>query len=640
MQKTMLDTRIESFLSARLFLAPERVGDRIYFVSNMSGRLSLYAMDADGSVPELLLPPDLALQNPELLGGEPFAVLPSLGKIMVMIDRDGDEVYQPKFIPIDGGFPVPAFGEQLNGYRVSCPTISEEDNVAYFYAQSTTEPVITAFKADLATGTLTTLAASGWGPTVVAHSDDHKKAIILEGYTVGDVTCWLWEAGASELKLLYGAPIEQRSEGHVQPLSGFGECFFTPDGRGIAIHTSLFEDTYGLGYIAFDEPQQIAPVKINGLVHTGLGEQVGIKHLTDDRYELRFNIDGSAWIYECVYDAQAKSLNVLHVIVGQGRLAGGVVEGAKYDKYSDTFALSFSTAISPSQLYVVNGRDRATVTALTHERVLGIPDEYLSPGEDASFTSHDGMRISARLYMPAEALGYEGKRPLVYYVHGGPQSQERPNFAWFSMPLIQFLALNGFAVFVPNVRGSTGYGLSYTKHVDRDWGGQDRLDHVHAMGLLGNDPRIDTKRAAVVGRSYGGYMTLILATQHPDLWSAACDMFGPYDLTTFLNRIPETWKPYFWEALGDPVKDKDFLLERSAVTHIDKLSSPLLVIQGKNDPRVVEAESRDVVEKLRKSGKTVDYLMFENEGHDVLKFENRVRCYNAITDFFKQYLKP
>jgi dipeptidyl aminopeptidase/acylaminoacyl peptidase len=228
----------------------------------------------------------------------------------------------------------------------------------------------------------------------------------------------------------------------------------------------------------------------------------------------------------------------------------------------------------------------------------------------------------------------------VYYIHGGPQSQERPDFAWFSMPLIQFLTLNGFAVFVPNVRGSTGYGLAYTKQVDRDWGGRDRLDHVHALKVLANDPRVDVSRAGVVGRSYGGYMTLTLAARHPELWSAAVDMFGPFDLLTFLERIPPTWKPYFKLVLGDPVEDRDFLVERSPKTYIDQLACPLLVIQGKNDPRVVERESRDLVEYLRSQGKSVEYLMFENEGHDVLKYENRVRCYNAITDFFKRTLNP
>ena len=224
-------------------------------------------------------------------------------------------------------------------------------------------------------------------------------------------------------------------------------------------------------------------------------------------------------------------------------------------------------------------------------------------------------------------------------MHGGPQGQERPNFAWFSMPLIQALTLEGFAVFVPNVRGSTGYGMDYMKRVDHDWGGQDRLDHVHAMTeVLPNDERVDASRAGVVGRSYGGYMTLTLAGRHPELWSAAVDMFGPYDMFTFLDRIPPTWKPYFELAIGHPERDKDFLTEISPKTHMDNLACPMLVIQGKNDPRVVEQESADLVEAMRAQGKDVDYLMFEDEGHDVLKLPNKVRCYETIVDFFKKHL--
>ncbi len=274
------------------------------------------------------------------------------------------------------------------------------------------------------------------------------------------------------------------------------------------------------------------------------------------------------------------------------------------------------------------------MVAHTHEKVFGIPYELLSPGEDASYTSFDGLRISARLYLPSKPLGFSTPLPLVYYVHGGPQGQERPDFAWFSMPLIQYLTLNGFAVFVPNVRGSTGYGLNFTKHVDRDWGGKDMLDHDHAIKVLSQDHQLDTTRAGVVGRSYGGYMTLMLSSRFPDLWSAAVDMFGPYDLFTFMDRIPPTWKPYFLLAVGDPEKDHDFLVDRSPRTRMDSITCPLMVIQGKNDPRVVERESHELVDHLRSEGKKVDYLLFENEGHDVLKFENRVKCYNAITDFF------
>ena len=135
-------------------------------------------------------------------------------------------------------------------------------------------------------------------------------------------------------------------------------------------------------------------------------------------------------------------------------------------------------------------------------------------------------------------------------------------------------------------------------------------------------------------------MSLTLAGRHPEFWKAAVDMFGPYDLLTFMDRIPETWKPLFSISVGDPDKDRDFLIERSPRKYIDDLSCPLLVIQGKNDPRVVEEESRDLVNNLRAKGKQVELLVFQNEGHDVLKYDNRVACYNTITEFFKEHLQP
>jgi dipeptidyl aminopeptidase/acylaminoacyl peptidase len=374
-----------------------------------------------------------------------------------------------------------------------------------------------------------------------------------------------------------------------------------------------------------------------------VGELVELAHLDEARYMLVFNIDGCSWVYEGDFDEKKRVMTILHTLVGKKPLDSGMLERVHYDAKSDMFTFSLSTAISPTQIYTVKGRKRRKVALHTNEKVLGIPDGYLSKGEDASFSSHDGLRVSARLYLPAGGLGFKGPRPVVYYVHGGPQGQERPDFAWFSMPLIQYLTLRGFAVFVPNVRGSTGYGLSYTKHVDRDWGGQDRLDHVHAMTkVLPKDKRLDVQRAAIVGRSYGGYMTLIQAGMHPDLWQATCDMFGPYDLLTFSERIPATWKPYFKIALGDPEKaeERAFLVERSPKTHLNNMSAPMLVIQGRNDPRVVAAESEDLVRELKSKGKQIDLLVFEDEGHDVLKYENRVSCYTAIADFFAKHLKP
>jgi dipeptidyl aminopeptidase/acylaminoacyl peptidase len=623
---------IESLLSARLFLAPQAVGERLFFVSNLSGRLSLYAMDAGGSVPEPLLPPGLALQNPDLVGGYPFYVFPRLGRILVMLDRDGDENYQPMLIPLDGGFPQPAFGDALAGFRVGCTLCDPERGLVYLVAQSRSDARNVTYRGDLASRQLETLAESAWGHYPMAHDPEHRRVALLEGYTAGDTVLSLWEAG--ERRVLHGTPLEQRLPGEpVKPSAIFAGHFA---GDGLLFTTALFDDAYGLAYLPLDTRGEVQPVAINGTTHTGTGELDRLEDLGGGRFAVGYNIDGSTWLYEGRFDPAGPALRLERLIAGAGELAGGVAESVYYDHDGQQYALSFSTAVSPTQIYTVG---RNATRRHTRERVLGIPAGHLSPGEDASFSSHDGLRVSARLYLPAPALGYDGPRPLVYYIHGGPQGQERPNFAWFSMPLIQLLTLEGFAVFVPNARGSTGYGLDYMKRVDRDWGGQDRLDHVHAMtAVLPRDPRVDVTRAGVVGRSYGGYMTLTLAARHPELWRAAVDMFGPYDLLTFLDRIPPTWKPYFSIAVGDPERDRDLLVERSPRSSMEQIACPLLVIQGKNDPRVVEQESRDVVDQLRAAGKHAEYLLFEDEGHDVLKHDNRITCYNAIARFFGEHL--
>ncbi len=630
---------IESMLSARLFLRPQLVGQRLFFISNLSGRMSLYAMDYGGSIPEPLLPPEIALQNPHLMQGYSYSVFPELNQIIVMLDRDGDENYQPMTIPIDGGIPEPAFDDRLSGFRVHLLDVDLERNLVYLLAESRSESMMEAYQGDLETGNLLRLGQSPWGSFPAGVNKEHTKAILIDAYTMGDHVLYLWEKDGGERKLLYGTPLEERKPGQEYQPNGIGACCFVNEDQGVLFFTFLFDDAGSLGYFDLADPQGARPVKITGVVHQGLGELENLEKLEDDRYLLRFNIDGSSWVYESTFDAAKLVMKLGKVICGQGEMANGVLESIRYDKAADRYALAFSTATSPTQIYTVEGKGRKAIQH-TRERILGIPRAWLSPGEDASFVSFDGQRVSARLYLPAPELGFKEPYPLVYYVHGGPQSQERPDFAWFSMPLIQFLTIQGLAVFVPNVRGSTGYGLSYAKKVDHDWGGNDRLDHVHAMTeVLPRDKRLDVSRAGVVGRSYGGYMTLTLSSRHPELWAAACDMFGPYDLLTFMERIPPTWKPYFAVTLGDPEKDREFLIERSPRTYMDNLACPLLVIQGKNDPRVVEQESRDLVEHLRQIGKEVEYLMFEDEGHDVLKFENRVRCYNAITDFFKKHLQ-
>jgi hypothetical protein len=452
--------RIESLLSARLFLSPQLVGQRIYFISNLGGRLSLYAMDEGGSVPEPLLPPNIALQNPDLIDGHSFQVFPDLGKILIMLDQDGDENYQPMLLPLDGGFPEPVFAEELANTRVHLAFAKPDDNLAYFSVESRSAETMTSYQANLVTGEMVKLAESKWGAYPVAAAQDHQQVVIFDSYTMGDAAVYLWNKQNGKLNLLYGVPIEQREPGQQVPLSGIQALEFDSDGRGLLGVAALFTDTYGPVYLDLSNPQAgFVEVRMEGAVHKGVGEMVGLRHLDGTRFAAAFNIDGCSWLYEAAFDRSAMTLHLNCAVAGaQQPLTNGVMESYDYDKSSDRFIVSFSTATSPTQIYTVAGPNRSQVTAHTRERVMGIAPELLSSGEDASFVSFDGTRISARLYMPAESLGFTGKRPLVYYIHGGPQGQERPDFAWFSMPLIQYLTLNGFAVLFPMYAAALAMG--------------------------------------------------------------------------------------------------------------------------------------------------------------------------------------
>jgi pimeloyl-ACP methyl ester carboxylesterase len=648
-QKTTSKFSIQSLLSARLLLSPQLAKGRVYFMSDMSGVMSLYAMDQNGSIPEPLLPAGLALQNPHLMAGHNFYVLPKLGKVLVMIDENGNENYQPCFVPLTGGIPEPIFGDKYKSEQIACLHCDVDENIAYFFRDDRKTPNIEGLRVDLATLEVTSLGKSLYGNTFNGVDKNHSIVILADGYTAADTVLYIWRKGSAERQLLYGIPIEKRTSDQSIKLSGFGTCNFTPDGKGLLFKSNLFSDAGTVCHFPLDTPENVVEVPISGLKHKGAGELADLKTVKHDHYLLEYNIDGCSWLYECRYhdDGGSKRLDVLRALCGLPPLADGVLMGYETEteegaaKLKVGYVLSFAKANTPAQLYLYSPANQSEVPkVLSQERVLGIEHKFLSLGEDASFASFDGLRVSARLYLPSEHLGFQGPRPLVLYVHGGPQSQERPDFTWFSMPLIQFLTLNGFAVFVPNVRGSTGYGLQYMIQVDHDWGGKDVLDHIEGLKMLEKDPRIDASRRAVIGRSYGGYMTLTLASRHPDLWKAACDMFGPYDLISFIHRLPQSWQTFFFLTMGHPEKDKDFLMERSPKTYFKNIKCPMLILQGRNDPRVVEAESKDVADSLRANGVETEFLVFEDEGHDIMKFKNKVVCYTRITDFFKKHLSP
>jgi len=281
---------------------------------------------------------------------------------------------------------------------------------------------------------------------------------------------------------------------------------------------------------------------------------------------------------------------------------------------------------------VVYDLPRGARRQITDGMVGGVPEEEMVEPEIVRYPSFD-RKIPAHLYRPKGKRPAKGS-PALLFIHGGPEVQEQP----FYRPLFQFLVHHGFFVLAPNIRGSRGYGKSYQKLVLRDFGGADLKDLEAAARHLRELPGVDPERIAVAGGSYGGFMALLCATRLPEYWAAAIDVCGFTNLATYARSVPQSWQRFMRNWVGDPSEREDELRERSPLSYLDQLRCPLLVIQGARNPRVPRTESDQLVASIREQGGSVDYLVFEDEGHDFLKRENRLRAYRAVAEFLLRHL--
>jgi len=225
--------------------------------------------------------------------------------------------------------------------------------------------------------------------------------------------------------------------------------------------------------------------------------------------------------------------------------------------------------------------------------------------------------------------------PVIVSVHGGPESQALPTFN----AVHQYFLSRGYAVLLPNVRGSTGYGKTYT-HLDDVQKREDSVrDLASAVDWLKSSGGADPKRIAVMGGSYGGYMVLAAVTLYPEIWSSGVELFGIANFETNLKRTSGYRRKLREREYGTLEKDLEFLRSISPIYKVDRIRAPLFVLQGKNDPRVPYTESEQIVKALRERNQPVEYILFEDEGHGFVKLNNRLFMYPKIVEFLDKHMK-
>ncbi|MBC9797289.1 S9 family peptidase [Sinomicrobium weinanense] len=319
------------------------------------------------------------------------------------------------------------------------------------------------------------------------------------------------------------------------------------------------------------------------------------------------------------------------------QVPGGDIVAVSISESEEKMRLTVGTSRSPNNLYVYHF-DTGEIKKLTETLNPEINREELVSAKVVRFKSFDGLEIPAIYYKPHTATA-DNKVPALVWVHGGPGGQSRTGYS----SLIQYLVNNGYAILAVNNRGSSGYGKTFYKMDDKNHGDKDLKDCIWGKKWLQEQEYIDTEKIGIIGGSYGGYMTMAAMTFEPDEFKVGVNIFGVTNWLRTLKSIPPYWESFrkaLYEELGDPnTADSVRLYNISPLFHANRIKNPVMVLQGANDPRVLQVESDEIVEAMRKNDIPVEYIVFPDEGHGFVKKENEIKGYGQILKFLDTYLK-
>jgi dipeptidyl aminopeptidase/acylaminoacyl peptidase len=352
-----------------------------------------------------------------------------------------------------------------------------------------------------------------------------------------------------------------------------------------------------------------------------------------------FSRNGKYRVTAINFDARTK-IEIVDTTSGKPvplpRLPNGVITGVTISPSEKLMAFYLNGDRSPSNLYVYNFGTK-TVTKLTDSLSPEINADDLVESEVIRYKSFDNIEIPSILYKPHQASA-QNKAPAIVLVHGGPGGQTRVGYSALS----QYLVNHGYVVLGVNNRGSSGYGKTFFTSDDGKHGREPLWDCVEAKKYLIGFGYVDEKKIGIMGGSYGGYMVLAALAFKPEEFAVGVDLFGVSNWVRTLQSIPPYWESFrksLYKEIGDPNTELDKLRAASPLFHADKIVKPLIVLQGVNDPRVIKPESDEIVDNIKKRNGTVEYVVFDNEGHGFTKKANEIRAYKAILDFLDRYLK-
>jgi dipeptidyl aminopeptidase/acylaminoacyl peptidase len=594
---------IEDFLGTTSFrgasFSPDK--SKILVSSDETGIFNAFAIPADGGDP---------VQLTSSTSESVFALsyFPADERFLYTSDQGGNELNHVYVRELDGSSTDLTPGENLKAQYYGWAN----DESAFYIGTNERDPkFFDLYEYDPATYERKLVFQNEQGFFFADISPDKRYVAFMKSHTRLDTDIYIYDRETAKLR-------------HITPHEGDvanGAPAFSPDGGSFYFSTD--EDSefkYLVRYDLGSGDREVVEKPEWDVASAGFskgGKYMVVAINKDARTEIR------------LYDATTRKR------VALPEMPQAEITSISISRDEKHIAFYASSSREPRDLYVYEIGGGAP-TRLTTSLNANIARDDLVDAEVVRFESYDGLEIPGILFRPHQATE-ENKAPALVWVHGGPGGQSRVGYR----ALIQYLVNHGYVVYAINNRGSSGYGKTFFQLDDRKHGEADLEDCVASKQMLIDTGYVDPERIGIIGGSYGGYMVLAALAFTPEEFEVGVDIFGVANWVRTLESIPPYWEAIregLYKEMGDPAVDGERLHRISPLFHAGNIVKPLIVLQGANDPRVLKVESDEMVEAAKANGATVEYVVFDDEGHGFRKKTNQHRGYKAILDFLNTHL--
>lgn len=574
---------------------------KILITSNRSGIYNLYEMPVAGGDP-------VALSTSDTTSLFAISYFPEDDRVLFNMDNNGDEISHLFMRDLDGAITelTPDEGARASFYGWA------HDGKSFFYGYTKRDPRLEdIYEMDLETMESTMIYANNEAYAFNGISNDKRFMGLIKPVNTNDTDLFLYNFETKQMTKVNEA---QAAHAIADFSTDSKSLYYTTDDGKEFSYLVQYDLESGERETVLEKDWDISYAYFS---HQGAYRVIGI------------NNDGKTDVE--VLNTETNSLHDFPTF------DNGDLTGVGISRDETMMAFYVGSSNTSSNLYVYNFEtDEVKQLSNTLSDDINIDD--LVQAEVVRYPSFDGLDIPAIYYKPHQASP-DNKVPALVFVHGGPGGQTRQTYR----AQIQYLVNHGYAVLGVNNRGSSGYGKTFYQMDDQNHGEKDLQDCVWGKKWLAEQDYIDSEKIGIMGGSYGGYMVMAAMTSEPEVFDVGVNIFGVTNWIRTLKSIPPWWESFkdaLYQEMGDPnTQDSVRLYKISPLFHADQVTKPLMVLQGSQDPRVLQVESDEIVEAVKANGVPVEYVLFPDEGHGFRKKKNQIESNKKILEFLDKYLK-